>query len=279
VLIGNGSNELILQLGLATLDQRKVLMAPTPSFSTYAFTGRLLGADIVEIAPDESSMHRAADFITAMSKSRPALTLLCSPNNPTGLTMAREEIEEVAKACPGLLGVDEAYIEFSGWSAVDLLSRFSNMVLLRTFSKAAGLASLRLGYLLAQPELAAELRKTQLPYAVNAFSRAAALAACRHYGEIKEQARRVVKERDSLFERMSELDGIRPYRSETNFILFDCEVGARPIFEGLLSRDVLVRDLSAHPFLPRALRVTVGRPEENVRFFGALEETLEEVES
>jgi histidinol dehydrogenase len=279
VLIGNGSNELILQLGLATLDRTKVLMAPTPSFSTYAFAGRLLGADIVEISPDERLRHRAEDFVSAMTDSHPSLTFVCSPNNPTGLTMRREEIEAVANACPGLLGVDEAYIEFSGWSALDMVSRFPNMVLLRTFSKAAGLASLRLGYLLAHPELAAELRKTQLPYAVNAFSRAAALAACRHYDKIREQAQAIVEERDSLYERMSEIVGIRPYRSETNFILFDCGAGARPVFEGLRARDILVRDLSAHPSLPRALRVTVGRPEENVRFVRALEETLEEVKS
>ncbi len=279
VLIGNGSNDLILSLGLATLDKGKVMMAPTPSFSTYTFAGRLLGAEIVEVAPDDSLKHKADDFVSAMVESRPSLTFLCSPNNPTGSVMSDEEIEAVARSATGLLGVDEAYVEFSGSSAREILSRYPNMVLLRTFSKAAGLASLRLGYLLAHPELAAEIKKTQLPYAVNAFSRAAALAACRHYDEIREQARVIVEERDSLYEQMVEIDGIHPYRSETNFILFECEIGARPVFEGLLSRDILVRDLSAHPRLARALRVTVGRREENIRFVKALRQTLEEAKS
>jgi histidinol-phosphate aminotransferase len=113
------------------------------------------------------------------------------------------------------------------------------------------------------------------PYALNGVSRSVALSVCKHYALIQAQARAIVKERDSLHRRLEELEGIRPYPSAGNFILFDCAAGARPVFDGLLSRGVLVRDLSSRPRLTRSLRVTVGRPDENERFLAALRETLE----
>lgn len=277
VLIGNGSNELILMLALATLEKGRTAVAPTPSFSTFGYVTRLLGAELVEIPPGEDRTHRADAFLEAVEHPGAALVFLCSPNNPTGAVMRPAEIERIADACRGLVVVDEAYFEFSGWSARELLPRHPRMVVLRTLSKAAGLAGLRMGYALTHPDLASQVQKAQLPYAVNALSRAAALAVCRQYREVQHVARRIVKERERVFSRLRSLEAVHPYPSAANFVLFDCDAGARPVFEGLLARGVLVRDLSSHPLLPRSLRVTVGRPEENDVFLKALGETLEAI--
>ena len=140
---------------------------------------------------------------------------------------------------------------------------------------AAGLAGLRIGYLMAHPELAQELRKAQLPYGVNQLSRVGALAACEHYDSIRARARVIMDERDRLYSLLQSFSRIQPYPSQTNFILFQCELGAQPVFDGLLSRGVLVRNLSSHAHLNRCLRVTVGRRKENDQFINALGATLE----
>jgi histidinol-phosphate aminotransferase len=275
ILIGNGSNDLLLTLALSILEKGRKALVPTPSFSSFSTVSRLAGAEVIEVLPEGDLSHPVEHYLDGIDEFRPAVVFLCSPNNPTGTSMSLEDIEKVVRRFPGFLVVDEAYFEFAGSSARPLLPDYPNLLLLRTFSKAAGLAGLRVGYMLAHPEIAAEIGKAQMPYAVNQFSRTAALAVCRHYDSIRTRAREIADRRDSLFERLSKIDGIQPYPSAANFILFGCAAGARPVFEGLLSRGVLVRDLSSHPLLPTALRVTVGSAEENQRFLSAMQETLE----
>ncbi len=279
VLVGNGSNELLHMLALSTLERGRSVVFPTPSFIVYSYVSRMLGADMVEVPLRADHTYDVDAFLRAMRETKPSLVFLCSPNNPTGSSLSTVEIERIAKECLGILVVDEAYFEFGGSAARELLPRYPHMVLSRTFSKAMGLAGLRIGYLLAAPELAEEVEKAQLPYALNGFSRAVALAVCDHYGLIRKQAKVIVEERDALYSKLGDLDGVHPYPSEANFILFDCDAGATRVFDGLLARGVLVRNLSSSPSpsLSRALRVTVGRPDENQKFLNALCETVEEL--
>ncbi len=278
ILVGNGSNELLLMLALSTLERGRSVVFPTPSFILYGYVSRMLGAEMVEVPLRANYTYDVDAFLTAMREKKPSLVFLCCPNNPTGSTLSTADVERIARECPGILVVDEAYFEFGGSVARELLPRYPHMVLSRTFSKALGLAGLRIGYLLAAPEVAEEVEKAQLPYALNEFSRAVALAVCDHYELIRAQAKVIVKERDALYRQLRALDGIDPYPSEANFLLFDCDAGATKVFDGLLVRGVLVRDLSSKPRLSRALRVTVGLPDENEKFLGALRETLEELQ-
>ncbi len=277
ILVANGSNELLLMLAMATLEKGRTAIAPSPSFSTFAYVTQLMGSDLVEIPAEKNLTHRSGPFVAAITKNEPSLVFLCTPNNPTGSAMSPMEVQSVAASGQGILAVDEAYCEFSGWSALELLPSTPHLVVLRTFSKAAGLAGLRIGYLMAHPELAEEIGKAQLPYAVNQFSRVGALAACEHYDLIRARARVIVEERDRLYSLLQSFHGIKPYPSQTNFILFECALGAQPVYEGILSRGVLVRNLSSHPRLSRCLRVTVGRREETDQFINALSGTLEEL--
>jgi len=277
VLVGNGSNELLQMLALSTLERGRKVVLPTPTFVVYSYVSRIAGAELIEVPLGEDHSYDVGAFLEVMKREQPSLVFLCSPNNPTGSTVSTEEVERVAENCRGMLVVDEAYFEFGGSVSREILPRYPQLVVSRTFSKAMGLAGLRIGYMLAHPEIATELTKAQMPFSLNSFSRAAALAVCEHYPLVRAQAERIVRERDAMLERLRELPGIRPYPSQANFILFDCQAGSSRVFEGLLARGVLVRDVSAHPRLSQSLRVTVGRPEENEMFLRALRETLEEL--
>lgn len=277
VLVGNGSNELLQMVALSTLEPGRKAVLPSPSFAVYALVTRVLGAQLVEVPLREDLTYDVDKFLETMEREQPSLVFLCAPNNPTGTALGTKDVERIAERCSGMLLVDEAYFEFGGSASRELLPRFPQLVICRTFSKAMGLAALRIGYMLAHPEIAAELRKAQLPFSLNSFSRAVALVVCEHYDLVRTQAERIVYERDALFEKLSALPGIRPYPSKANFILFHSDAGSGPIFAGLLNRSVLVRDVSAYPGLSGCLRVTVGTAAENARFVSALRETLEEL--
>jgi histidinol-phosphate/aromatic aminotransferase/cobyric acid decarboxylase-like protein len=173
--------------------------------------------------------------------------------------------------------VDEAYHEFSGQSVVPLLARHENLVVLRTFSKAMALAGLRVGYLLASPALVREVNKARLPYNLNVFSEAAALAALEQRRELESVVRRLVALREELFEALLSLQGVRPYPSRANFILFELlDREPKAVFESLFKQGVLVRDVTSYPRLERCLRVSVGAPDENGAFLAALKAALTE---
>jgi histidinol-phosphate aminotransferase len=158
---------------------------------------------------------------------------------------------------------------------VPLLARHPNLVVLRTFSKALGMAGLRLGYLLASPELVREVNKARLPYNVNFFTQAAALAALAERETLSAGVARLVAQREALLPRLRELPGVRPYPSRANFILVELErCDPKAVFAALLARGILVRDVTSYPRLARCLRVSVGTEEENETLLTALREAL-----
>jgi histidinol-phosphate/aromatic aminotransferase/cobyric acid decarboxylase-like protein len=160
---------------------------------------------------------------------------------------------------------------------VPLLADHPNLVVLRTFSKAMSLAGLRVGYLLASPEIVREVNKARLPYNLNFFSQAAALAALAEADLLHQRVEKIVTDRDELFRRLAHVPGVRPFPSRANFILFELpDADPKAVFESLYSRGVLVRDVSATPRLSRCLRVSVGSEQENDAFLTALRHALEE---
>jgi histidinol-phosphate/aromatic aminotransferase/cobyric acid decarboxylase-like protein len=186
------------------------------------------------------------------------------------------EIERITESAPGVVALDEAYWEFADWNGRALLSSHPNLILFRTFSKALALAGLRLGYLLAAPELATEMRKAQQPYPLNRFSIEAARVAAAHAPLLRDRARQIASERDRLFDRLRGVAGVEVFPSRGNFLLFRTSLGAKRTFDALLARGILVRDVSGHPLLPEMLRVAIGAPGENEDFGRALSRILEE---
>ncbi len=211
----------------------------------------------------------------AVARHDPPLLVLCSPNNPTGSAIGREDLGRLLSETGGLVLVDEAYGEFHDESALDLLDAHPNLLLLKTLSKVFGAAGIRVGYLLAHPEVAAEVLKAKLPFDVNVFSRVAALALLRRADLVRERAAFIAAERDRLFERLRTVPGVVPYPSCANLILFEVEEDPRRVFEQLAERGVLIRNVSLYPRLRKALRVSIGTREENDRFLEALRGVVE----
>ncbi|MGE0452261.1 MAG: histidinol-phosphate transaminase [Vicinamibacteria bacterium] len=277
VLAGNGSNELIEALLLVTAYPGARIVIPEPTFTLYALMSGILGAESVRVPLGRDLEYDAEALLAARRASRAGVTIVCSPNNPTGGVLPVAEVARLCRDADGLVVVDEAYHEFSGETVVPLLREHDNLVVLRTFSKALALAGLRVGYLLASPALVREIDKARLPYNVNFLSQAAALACLDAWQELKRTVERLRAERESLTAALARQPGVRPYPSRANFVLFELERAAPgAIFESLLARGVLVRDVSRYPRLSRCLRVSVGTSQENGRFLQALAAALEE---
>jgi histidinol-phosphate aminotransferase len=198
---------------------------------------------------------------------------LCSPNNPTGNSIAQEILVALCQAFQGLVVVDEAYADFSSQeSAVGLLTRFEHLVVLQTLSKAWGMAGIRLGIAMGDPELIALLHKIKPPYNVNSLTQAAAGAALDHEALMVQQVTILRQERDKLAAALQCLENvIKVWPSEANFLLIRFE-DAEAVFQYLLARGIVVRNRSRVPMLEQCLRITVGTPEENSILLAALEE-------
>ena len=277
ILAGNGSNELIEALLLVTVGPGARVVIPEPTFTLYALLTGILGGKAARVPLTAELRYDTGALIDARRQSEAAVTIVCSPNNPTGTSLSRQELERLCRAGDGLVVVDEAYHEFAGETAVPLLEKHPNLVVLRTFSKAMALAGLRVGYLLSSPELVREVNKARLPYNLNFLTQTAAIAALEEHALLEETVRRLVEERERLLELLEDVPGVRAWPSKANFFLLELlTVSPKAVFESLYRRGVLVRDVSSYPMLSRCLRISVGTPEENETFLHALGTALGE---
>lgn len=279
VVAGNGSNELIQATLMVTIGEGRRVLISEPTFALYRQVTTILGGEVLSVPLDEELKFDVAALCARVERDEPDVTILCSPNNPTGCRLEDGELESLLAATRGLVVIDEAYFEFSGRTVVPLLERHANLAVFRTFSKAMGMAALRVGYLLASPDLAREVSKAVLPYNLNAFSQTAAEVAVDFYeSELAPTVRRIVEERERLYEGLRRVPGLSPVRSHANFMVVRSEVEPKRVFRELLARDILVRDVSGYPMLKDYFRVSVGTPEENDRLLEALGEIFSEEE-
>jgi len=274
ILVGNGSNELIYATLIATTGPGRKVVIPQPTFAIYKLMASILGADIVEVSLRPSDFSFDVDQI-ARAAAGADVVILCSPNSPTGTLLPRRDAERILRAAKGLVIVDEAYHEFSGQTLQPLLDDYENLVLLRTFSKARAMAGLRFGYMLARPALTVELQKAKLPYSVNIFTLAAAEMAIEDNPALDDTVPLLIAERERLRTELGRREDIEVFPSHANFLLIRTPHPSRIVFEALYAKGVLVRDVGGYQQLDRALRVSVGTPEENDRFLDALDQTME----
>jgi len=276
ILVGNGSNELIQATLAVTLESGDRVVAPSPTFSLYRLLTSVFGGRYVPVALGPDFRYRIDSLIEVAARERARVVVLNSPNNPTGSALPPDAVERVLAATDALVVCDEAYQEFGGPSAVGLLAASSRVVVLRTFSKALGLAGLRLGFALAHPAVAREIAKAKLPYNVNALSLTAASIVLAH-PETEARVAEIIATRDRTFARLRRIPALTVYPSAANFILVRClTLPAREVFRRLLEEHgILVRDVSAAPELADCLRISVGTPEDMEAVVGALEDMLE----
>ena len=273
IIAGNGSNELIQALLMVTMEPEKTLLLSVPTFLLYGQVATVLGGKVETIYLTPTLEYDGEALQRFIAEKQPDVTIICSPNNPTGCVMDDTTLRTLLKTAQGLVVIDEAYHEFAGHSVVPLLREHENLIVLRTFSKAMAVAALRIGYLLASPELVREIGKAVLPYNVNVFSQVAAEVAVENYeSELRPLVRHIVSERDRLFAELSQIDGLVPVASQANFILVKSAGDPKRIFTELLARDILIRDVSGYPMLSEYFRFSVGTPEENDYVLKAIRE-------
>ena len=274
VFAANGSNEVLQTILLTFAGPDRTVATFEPTYQLHAHIARITGSTVVEGERGDGFVLDLSEVRRVVESARPAVTFLCSPNNPTGVVDDENDVRSVVDMAPGLVVVDEAYGQFSSWSAQSMVSEDAPVAVVRTFSKTWSMAAGRLGYVIAPAWMVDELDKVVLPYHLDAVKQAAGVLAVGFVDEMNERVRRIVSEREELVRGLSGLP-VDVFPSGANFVLFrPRSLGGRAVWQGLLDRGVLVRDCSGWPRLTDCLRVTIGTPDENRVFVEALKEVL-----
>jgi histidinol-phosphate aminotransferase len=244
-------------------------MFPTPTFAVYRIIALNAGHNIIEVPLDDRLGLDIDAMLGVISDKKPALIFLSYPNNPTGKCFDRDDIEKILEASSGLVVLDEAYFNFSGKTFLSDLNRWDNLVILRTLSK-VGLAALRLGILIGHPSLVHHLNKVRLPYNVNIFSQVIGSLFVEHSEKFLNLTDRIISDRKWLFDELMAIEGINPYPSDANFVLFSCFMERDDVYAQLVDRGVLVKSFTSPDILKNCMRVTIGTKEENREFIETL---------
>jgi histidinol-phosphate aminotransferase len=276
IFCANGSNEVLQTLLLTYGGAGRKAAVFEPTYALHSHIARITATEVVV-------GERRADFtvdpaaaVALIERERPTLTFVCSPNNPTGTVEPAATIDALLAATDGLVVVDEAYGEFAPRSALELVRDDSRVVVVRTYSKVWSMAALRLGYAVGPAWLIEELDKVVLPYHLDVATQLAGSLALDLAGEMDDRVQRLVDERERVAKELSTVGGIEVYPSGANFVLFRVARDGHSVWQRMVDRGVLVRDFSRWPRLAECLRVTIGTPEENDAFLGALRAALQE---
>ncbi|MCL2403204.1 MAG: aminotransferase class I/II-fold pyridoxal phosphate-dependent enzyme [Coriobacteriia bacterium] len=301
VLLGNGGDELLLDImlawggndhgkgrkdavqrdGISSSDssrRRKVLQF-TPTFSMYRIYAEVLEAEVINLPRDpESYAIDTEAAVDLLQNQHIDLCFLDNPSNPTGQLMPEPDVCRIIEASNALVVVDEAYFEFSGQSMLRYLDKYPNMVILRTFSKAYSLAGMRLGYVLAQPEVIDMLARVRMPYSVNSFTQWTGQLVMDNLAEFDQGIADIIKERKWLYKVLQDMadsnKGMKVWPSQANYLLFRVD-RAQELWQRLYDiHDIYVRNFASAPGLENCLRVTVGSSQENIKFTTALRESI-----
>jgi histidinol-phosphate aminotransferase len=306
IFCANGSNEVLQSLLLAFGGPGRKAALFEPTYALHTHISRITGTEVVAGARDDDFRIDRDEARRLLASERPDVTFLCSPNNPTGRAEPPETVAAVLESAPGLVVVDEAYGQFSAWSALELLTgrngdgkavgdgngdgsdrrsgagrpegwpagELAGLVVTRTFSKTWALAGARLGYAVAHPDVVRACEAVVLPYHLSAQTQLAGVLALRHVPEMERRVAIIAEERGRLAAALADLP-VDTWPSDANFILFrPLDRPADDVWRDLLARSVLVRNCADWDGLRGCLRVTVGTPEENDRFLLALKESL-----
>jgi len=275
VLLGNGSNDVLQLIISCVLERGRTVVISQPTFTLYKLLAQSLGAAVREVPMVGSFLFDVNNIINVANESNASMIILCSPNNPTGTCLSPAEVTRVLRSTRAMLVLDEAYVQFSKGTCCSLLAKYEQLVILQTFSKALGAAGLRFGYALSSPDIARQLGKVKLPYSVNTFTLIATEVLMARWDMIRGWIDKIVLEREALHCELQKLPGIRVYESGGNFLLFETlEKTPSHLFNELLKKGILIRDVSSYPMLERGLRVSIGTPDENREFVSALKEAL-----
>jgi histidinol-phosphate aminotransferase len=276
VILTNGVDEAIHLMACAFLDEGDEALICTPTFFMYDVSVGMMTSGLIKVQTDDSLEFPFERFLAAITP-RTRLIIIASPNNPTGATVSREHLLAIAAAAPqAVLMVDEAYFHFFGDTVLPDITNVPSLVVARTFSKAYGLASLRIGALFANPRLIGFLRKVSSPYNVNGLALAVLPEALADKDYLNWYITQVHQGRERVFAAMRELN-VRTWPSAANFVLMDIGPRHKELCTRMRERGVLLRDRSADPGCDGYVRITVGVEEHVTRGIEALRAVLPEM--
>jgi histidinol-phosphate aminotransferase len=271
IICGNGSDELIDLLLRATISPGEAVIDVTPSFGMYAYGTLLCQGKVVDV-PRDANFDLDIDAIRAAITTHHAkIIFLAAPNNPTGNPLRRDELIALLDL-PLIVVADEASAEFSGITYLDLIDDHPNLVVLRTFSKWAGLAGLRVGYGVMHESLATQLRKVKQPYTVNVAAEIAATAAVYDFANMQPVLTKITQDRDALVDALTAM-GCSVYPSVANFVLVKTPIAASQVRDVLRKNGILIRYF-AKPRLNDAIRISIGTPSQHERLLDVLQQTF-----
>ncbi len=276
LVLGNGSDELISLLALATDVPRSVVLAPLPGFVMYEMSAKLQGLKFVGVPLTQEFELDESAMLAAIAQHRPAITYIAYPNNPTANLFNDATVDRIVAAVgeqSGIVVFDEAYQPFASRTWMQRMGAHEHVLVMRTLSK-FGLAGVRLGYMAGAAALIEHIDKVRPPYNISALNAEATLFALEHSAEFAAQADILREQRARLQQALAQIVGVKAFPSEANMILVRVP-DSRHAFEGMKQRGVLVKNVSAlHPLLSNCLRLTVGTPEENTLMIDALKASL-----
>jgi histidinol-phosphate aminotransferase len=272
--VGNAGDELIDRIIRLFVEKGEAALSFAPSFAIPRLCVWRQQGEYITV-PLKSDFQIDMKAMLAKFSDRTRLLYLCSPNNPTANQMDAEDVETLVRAFPGIVILDEAYGEFADYSFVPRISEFPNMIILRTFSKAFGLAMLRLGYCVANPELATILtQKAPLPYPVSGFTIRMGIKMLENQNIMREAVAALKAERGKLISALNMIDGVQAFPSQADFLLINTRKPADEVYEKLLARGIMLKKWGQIMQYPNCFRVTVGLPDMNKKLIEALKQIL-----
>lgn len=270
IITTNGSDELIQLLILAFSDPSENILALEPTFSEYRKIASYLQRNYIGLEPNESLSLNKEKLLEAIAENNPKIIFLCTPNNPTGEVLSKNFIESILQNTNAIVALDEAYIEFSSDNNLNILNKYSNLVIMRTLSKAYGLAALRIGYGLACEECIEELNKCRMPYNISGISAYIATKTLNTI-DVNKYKSLLINEKNEILNRFKSL-GIEYLESSSNFVLFKLK-DVNPLYEKLINHGVYIRKFKEE-LLKNYLRFSIGTKKENIEFIKIVEEVI-----
>ncbi|NWG09849.1 MAG: histidinol-phosphate transaminase [Nitrososphaerales archaeon] len=260
VLLGSGSDQLIDLIVRTFLRKEDISISISPTYSMYGWSANHLGVKYLEI-PLKGDFSLDVEEILKSSKGRTGICFVCSPNNPTGNQFIEEDVTKLIESFPGLVLLDEAYVEFAEKSLTEFVKDYENLIVTRTFSKAFGLAGLRAGYAIANPEVSNVTSEyAQFPYVLNCIALKLALKVLDNIGKFRESIKGIILEREKLIRRLNGIKGVKAFKSDANFVLFTVTNSYGRVFDEILEKGILLRKIGRVLDLRGCLRTTVGLP-------------------
>jgi histidinol-phosphate aminotransferase len=272
ITVGSGSDELMERITRLFLEKGEHALSISPTFSMYRHAVTLQRAELIEV-PLREDFSLDVNGLLAKTTPKTRILFLCSPNNPTANQFKTDDVELLVEAFPGIVVVDEAYVEFAENSVVQLTLKFENLIVLRTFSKAFGLASLRLGYCVANTGIAETLsKKVGLPYPVNTIALRVGAKILENMIMVENAIKKMKLERKKVTKALNDISEVKAFDSQTNFVLFRTDKPSTKVYQGLLKRGIIVKNLGSILKFNNCFRAAVGLPEMNARLIEALKE-------